>query len=205
MTLEAVRWLADANIPTVHIDSEGRVLTTSQPMGSDQAALRRARAWAMTNDAGLNVVRYLLDRKLEGQAHIAQQLGSSREEIDRASHQLECVDSLDELLWLEANAANHYWYAWADVRCRFVTKQQPTVPDHWRRFGRRGSSFNGSGPRGASNPINAILNYLYAMLEAETVIACQTVGLDPGVGILHADQRARDSLALDLMEPVRPS
>ena len=66
MSLEAVRWLADANIPTVHIDPEGQVLTTSQPMGSDRAALRRAQAWALTNETGLNVVRYLLDRKLEG-------------------------------------------------------------------------------------------------------------------------------------------
>lgn len=30
------------------------------------------------------------------------------------------------------------------------------------------------------------------------------MGLDPGLGVLHADQRARDSLALDVMEAVRP-
>ena len=32
----------------------------------------------------------------------------------------------------------------------------------------------------------------------------RAVGLDPGIGIVHADQRARDSLALDLLEVVRP-
>lgn len=30
------------------------------------------------------------------------------------------------------------------------------------------------------------------------------VGLDPGIGVLHADQPSRDSFALDLLEPTRP-
>ena len=30
------------------------------------------------------------------------------------------------------------------------------------------------------------------------------MGLDPGLGVLHADLRARDSLAVDVMEAVRP-
>ena len=49
-----------------------------------------------------------------------------------------------------------------------------------------------------------MLNYLYALLEAETRFARLAWGLDPGLGIFHADQKARDSLALDLMEAVRP-
>lgn len=50
-----------------------------------------------------------------------------------------------------------------------------------------------------------MLNYVYAILEAETRIALLTVGLDPAIGILHADQANRDSLALDVMEAVRPT
>lgn len=42
------------------------------------------------------------------------------------------------------------------------------------------------------------------MLEAETRVVCLTVGLDPTLGIVHADYRSRNSLALDLMEAVRP-
>src|SRR5882762_5802026 len=59
-------------------------------------------------------------------------------------------------------------------------------------------------PRLAANPPNAILNYLYALLEAEARLAAAALGLDPGFGVLHADQQARDSLACDLMEPIRP-
>jgi hypothetical protein len=61
-----------------------------------------------------------------------------------------------------------------------------------------------NGPRLACNPPNAILNYLYALVEGEATIACQTVGLDALLGIFHTDQRNRPSLALDTIEPVRP-
>jgi hypothetical protein len=56
----------------------------------------------------------------------------------------------------------------------------------------------------AANPVNAILNYLYAVLESEARLAAAALGLDPGLGVLHVDTPARDSLACDLMEPVRP-
>ena len=58
--------------------------------------------------------------------------------------------------------------------------------------------------RKAERPVNAILNYLYSLVEAEAILACQVVGLDAGLGIVHADAKGRQSLALDLMEPVRP-
>jgi CRISPR/Cas system-associated endonuclease Cas1 len=48
------------------------------------------------------------------------------------------------------------------------------------------------------------LNYLYAVLESEARLAISTLGLDPGLGVLHADSQVRDSLAFDVMEPVRP-
>jgi hypothetical protein len=65
------------------------------------------------------------------------------------------------------------------------------------------SSLTGS-PRRATNPVNVILNYLYALLEAESRLAAASLGLDPGMGVLHVDAQYRDSLACDLMEPIRP-
>jgi hypothetical protein len=49
-----------------------------------------------------------------------------------------------------------------------------------------------------------MLNYLYALLESESVLAVAALGLDPGIGVLHTDRRNRNSLACDVMEPVRP-
>ena len=67
----------------------------------------------------------------------------------------------------------------------------------------RFSPLTGS-PRLAANPPNASLNYLYAVLESEDRLAVSALGLDPGLGVLHADTLARDSLAGDVMEPIRP-
>lgn len=93
--------------------------------------------------------------------------------------------------------------AWSGVALTFARRDDARVPDHWRTFGVRRSPLTG-GSRSAGNPVNAILNYLYAMLEAEARIAALAMGLDPGIGVLHADQRSRDSFACDIMEPVRP-
>jgi uncharacterized Zn finger protein (UPF0148 family) len=54
------------------------------------------------------------------------------------------------------------------------------------------------------NPANAMLNYLYAVLESECRLAATALGLDPGLGFMHVDSRQRDSLPCDLMEPIRP-
>lgn len=48
-----------------------------------------------------------------------------------------------------------------------------------------------------------MLNLTYSLLEGEATLAARLVGLDPGLGVMHADQPFRDSLASDLMEPVR--
>ena len=53
-------------------------------------------------------------------------------------------------------------------------------------------------------PACAMMNYAYAILESEASLAARSVGLDASMGIFHVDQPNRDSLACDLMEPVRP-
>jgi hypothetical protein len=48
-----------------------------------------------------------------------------------------------------------------------------------------------------------VLNYCYTLLEVETRIACEAVGLDPDLGLLHTDDRLRESFIYDLLEPLR--
>jgi CRISP-associated protein Cas1 len=52
--------------------------------------------------------------------------------------------------------------------------------------------------------MNALLSFLYTLLTNEIASALETVGLDPYVGFLHRDRPGRPSLALDLMEEMRP-
>ncbi|BAJ63257.1 MULTISPECIES: type I-C CRISPR-associated endonuclease Cas1c [Anaerolinea] len=52
--------------------------------------------------------------------------------------------------------------------------------------------------------MNSLLSFLYTLLTNEAMSALEAVGLDPYVGFLHADRPGRPSLALDLMEELRP-
>lgn len=52
--------------------------------------------------------------------------------------------------------------------------------------------------------MNSLLSFLYILLTNEIVSALEGVGLDPYVGFLHTDRPGRPSLALDLMEELRP-
>ncbi|MCA1697033.1 MAG: CRISPR-associated endonuclease Cas1, partial [Actinobacteria bacterium] len=55
------------------------------------------------------------------------------------------------------------------------------------------------------DPVNALLSFLYALVQAELVGAIEAVGLDPQVGFLHQLRPGRPSLALDLLEELRPA
>ena len=54
------------------------------------------------------------------------------------------------------------------------------------------------------DPFNALLSFLYMLLAHDVAAALETVGLDPAVGFMHRDRPGRASLALDIMEELRP-
>jgi hypothetical protein len=153
---------------------------------------------------GIAIVHKLLADKLSGQAHLLEELAFTEkaDAIHKLREKLASSKKTKHYLQIEARAASIYWGAWSKLEVKFARQGSDGIPPHWRIFNQRVSPLTSS-PRNASNPANALLNYLYAILEAETRIACLTVGLDPGMGFLHKDLEYRDSLALDIMEPVR--
>ena len=64
--------------------------------------------------------------------------------------------------------------------------------------------WTGRSRRPPRDPVNALLSFLYTLLVHDCRAACEAVGLDPAVGFLHRDRPGRPSLALDLMEELRP-
>jgi len=206
VSLAALRWLADQGAAFVMLERDGSVLATTGPVRPSDARLRRAQALAHQSGTALRIARELIDQKLAGQetlardtlrdATAAQRIASARVALTRAT-------TIDAIRFLEAQAGHAYWSAWRTVPVNFPRIDVARVPDHWRTFGTRISPLSGS-PRLAANPPNSILNFSYALLESEARLAVAAVGLDPGLGFLHMDSRTRDSLACDLMEPVRP-
>jgi len=207
VSLAALRWLADQDASFALLERDGSVLATTGPVCPSDAKLRRAQALAAQSDVGLQIARELISRKLAGQEQVARAKLrdlSAADTIAGLRAALADAESLDRIRFFESQGAALYWSAWRDLPIMFPKADLNRVPDHWRVFGTRKSPLSGS-PRLAANPANAMLNYLYALLESEARLSLTVLGLDPGLGVIHVDMAARDSFACDLMAAVRPS
>lgn len=65
-------------------------------------------------------------------------------------------------------------------------------------------AFAGRNRRPPRDPVNAVLSLGYTLLHFEGVRACHATGLDPMIGFFHELEFGRESLACDLIEPLRP-
>ncbi|SRR5579883_730449 len=206
ISLDALGWLAAIGAHVVQLDHDGGLVVVSATSRLDDARLRRAQALAVSSGVALELARELIAGKIAGQADAlatvpdaAAVAAALRETL---AH-VRAARTLDSVRYVEARAAYAYWHAWAPVELRFPLKHLPRIPSRWLNLGDRLSPLTASG-RKAVTPLNAILNYCYSIAAAEARIAVITAGCDPGLGILHADRQGRDSLALDVLEPVRP-
>jgi len=206
VSLGALRWLADQDASFVMLDRNGSVLVTTGPVRPSDARLRRAQSLAPDSGAALKIAIELIKQKLIAQERLVRerfQSDSSARIIADARQALMTAKSSEEIRRYEAHGALAYWTPWHELPVTYPRTDLRRVPEHWRTFGSRLSPLTRSS-RLAVNPPNAMLNYLYAVLESEARLAISELGLDPGIGFLHSDTRARDSLACDLMEPIRP-
>jgi len=205
VSLAALRWLADQDVGFSMLERDGKVLAVTGPVRPSDAKLRRAQALALSNGTALRMARELILQKLAAQEQVARRklLDSiTADTIAQFAAELPCAETIASVRLIESQAARCYWSAFGTLPVNFPKKELRRTPEHWLRFGARVSPLTGS-PRLAANPANAILNLLYSILESEARLAAAAMGLDPGLGFLHVDTAARDSLASDLMEPAR--
>ncbi len=99
------------------------------------------------------------------------------------------ADSTDRLRGIEGNAAAEYFGVFDELILR----------------GEEAFRFRGRSRRPPLDPVNAMLSFVYALLSTQCASALESVGLDPYVGFVHTDRPGRQSLALDLMEELRPA
>ncbi len=101
---------------------------------------------------------------------------------------LNSVSSSGELRGLEGDAAKNYFKALDELilkdKRHFYMKERSRRPPKDR--------------------FNTLLSFLYSMLANDVQSALESVGLDPYVGFFHTDRPGRPSLALDIMEELRP-
>ncbi|BCI61022.1 type I-C CRISPR-associated endonuclease Cas1c [Solibaculum mannosilyticum] len=85
-----------------------------------------------------------------------------------------------------------------------AASQYFSVFDHLILQNKSDFFFQGRSRRPPLDRMNAILSFVYTLLASDCAAALRGVGLDPYVGFLHTDRSGRASLALDLMEELRP-
>lgn len=206
ISLAAIRWLSSQKVSFAMLERQGSVLATTGPVRPSDVRLRRAQALAHVSGAALRITRELIRQKLRGQELVARNKlldSATADSIATFSADLPTAKDISSIRLIEGQAASAYWRAWHMLPLEFPKKDLSRTPVHWRTYGTRMSPLTGS-PRLAVTPGCAITNYAYALLESEASLAARALGLDAAMGIFHVDQPNRDSLASDLMEPVRP-
>lgn len=92
-----------------------------------------------------------------------------------------------QLLGIEGTAAHIYFSRFGnmlkpDLECKFENRNK----------------------RPPTDPVNAVLSYLYGILTKEVFVTLFSVGFDPYMGFYHQPKYGKPALALDLMEEFRP-
>lgn len=180
----------------------GRFLArTSGPCGGN-ILLRRAQ-YRMADDGGTSCAlarnfilgklyncRWILERATRDhpmRVDVAA-LKEVSDQIRRLMPAVAACESLETLRGLEGKGAAYYF----DAVGQLILQNEDVF------------TFNGRSRRPPLDPMNALLSFLYALLANDCAASLEGVGLDSQAGVLHRDRAGRDSLALDLMEELRP-
>jgi CRISPR-associated protein Cas1 len=195
--------LAGGGISLVLLDRQGRFEARLEGPVSGNVLLRRAQ-YRMA-DSAVDIVRGFVTGKIANQRTVLQRtlrdhgsdmhperLDAISNVIDRLARVLRRVtfkeDTIEGLRGAEGEVAAAYFSVFNDMI---------RSPD-------AGICFRGRSRRPPLDPVNALLSFLYSLLTHDCRTALEGVGLDPAVGFLHRDRPGRPSLALDLMEELRP-
>lgn len=215
LSAEAVRECTERGIPIFFISGTGTAYASLYSAGlTGTVATRRAQLEAFKETRGLQLVLAFGMGKLQNQSTLLKYMAKYRKETDPALYKElrlysdEVLDNLIEmervkqypeyrngtvtvdalrmeLMGMEGRAAQKYWKAVKLV-----------LPEKYGFPGRVG--------RGATDPVNAALNYGYGILYGQVERSLVLAGLDPFAGFLHVDRPGKPSLTLDYIEEFRP-
>ncbi|MCZ8208706.1 MAG: type I-C CRISPR-associated endonuclease Cas1c [Aquidulcibacter sp.] len=199
---------AATGICIVLLDRIGRFQSRIEGPISGNVLLRKAQYVAsdLAAPTGIEIVRSIIMGKLTNQRavlmrslrdHSSTMSSEACERVNRASSTIAALlkgpvaraATIDSLRGCEGEGAHAYFAVFNDL----IRAPDPQI------------AFNGRSRRPPLDPVNAVLSFLYTLLTHDCRSAAEAVGLDPAVGFLHRDRPGRPSLALDLMEELRPA
>lgn len=211
ISFDAIDWLTRNGVPFIRVNWRGEVQTifaqTPERKNSRNKAdfaevkslsdatmliTKKLRNCIDTMHICLPSTRLVSEAKSKIKAHLVRLQGRTPK-------------SLAELLAIEGNVAYAYFSAWQSIPITWSNTKRKPIPGDWYQIGLRSSVTREKVKnRNASHPVNAMLNYAYAVLESQVRMQIIAAGLDPKNGYLHANRPNRDALVFDTMEPLRP-
>jgi len=203
----AVRACALQGVPVTLLEPTGvPYAVVSSPHLVGTVATRRAQLRAYDDERGGQLAIAMAAGKLANQAALLKYIGKYRRHGDTATYEV-LMDTArrievlrDQLLARPAGLAD-------TVRPSLLATEGQAGGLYWGAIGcvvPAAFAFPGREHRGATDPINAALNYGYGILQSQVWAALVFAGLDPFAGYIHVDRPGRPALVLDLMEEFRP-
>ncbi len=186
-----IRELLWRSLSVVWCTGTGRVVGWAVP-GAGPNGAERVRQHEASAGGRLDLAREFVGAKIANQATLLRRNGHAEDALPLMRGLQRCAGtarSAMELLGVEGEAAAIYF-------SRFGTMLAAAVRAS-------GIDFVTRGGRPARDPVNASLNYAYALLLGDVVRAVAACGLDPHAGFLHTSTRNKPALALDLCEEFR--
>jgi len=190
---------AENNVSLMFMTPQGRYIARMQGGTKGNVLLRKKQySWADDQGLALHLAKLFMTGKVYNSRNVLQRFlrdNGSVEEVQQAVKQLEWsrksitrAESMDILRGEEGQAANVYF----GVFNHLILHQGGDF------------FFHGRSRRPPRDEVNAMLSFTYTLLANEVASALESVGLDPYVGFVHSLRPGRASLALDMMEELRP-
>ena len=108
-------------------------------------------------------------------------------ELQEGLLKIRTVENIDQLRGIEGELASRYFSVFDEL---ILNQKDDFI-------------FQTRNRRPPMDRVNALLSFVYAVVERECANALRSVGLDPFVGFMHTDRPGRESMALDIMEEFR--
>jgi CRISPR-associated protein Cas1 len=189
-------YCGDQGIGLTFFTEYGRFLARVQGRQTGNVLLRRGQyRWAEDPEKSVSIARVMVAAKIANSRSVLLRevrnhgdnplLRDAAARLVPSLRRARGAQSVEEAMGIEGDAANTYF----------------SVFDELLRGS--GFAFGGRVRRPPTDPVNALLSFIYSLITQECASALQGVGLDPYVGFLHQDRPGRVSLALDLLEEFR--
>ena len=217
ISFDVLAWLSEQGVTLIQLDWHGDVVTVIGGAGYAGDAAKVRWQIEMQNDERkrLAFATDLIRRKISASVRTIKTALPPSPSCERAVEKSESdlADLKDRppadiaaLRGIEGRASAAYFAAWKGLPLAWKAVGRAPIPDLWRTIGSRSAVRFGKIAKNerATHPLNAMLNYGYAVLQTRLQIESVAAGYDPTLGIMHQGYRGARAYIFDIMEPERP-